>query len=98
MVGTALQFEAVSFALRKLIAVQQVWVVTGSGRKAGHRLWSLWPPVPCEAASNFGLPSFHCVLIGLMVLKPHPHGAPEAGHSLTGLLAELRGLRSLVFN
>lgn len=53
---------------------------------------------PHEAVSNLGLPSFHCALIGLMVLKPHPHGAPEAGHSFTGLLAKLRGLRSLVFN
>lgn len=98
IVGTALCFEALYFALRKLIAVKQVWVVAGSVRKAGHRLWSLWPPVPRETVSNLGLPSFHCALIGLMVLKPHPHGAPEAGHSFTGLLAKLRGLRSLVFN
>lgn len=98
MVGTDLWFEALCFVLRKLTAVQQVWVVAGSGRKAGHRLWSLLPPIPSEAASSLGLPSFCCALTGLMAVRSHPHGAPEAGHSLPGLLAELRGLRCLLLN
>ena len=94
MVGTVIWFEALCFVLRKLTAAQQVWVVASSWAQVPLASYSQ----PSEAMSSLGLPSFHCALTGLMVLRPHPLGIPEAGHSLTGLLAELRGRRSLEFN
>lgn len=97
MVGTVLWFEALCFVLRKVMAVEQVWVMAGSAGRLGTGcgLSGLLFPVRLLQALAC---SVSTAVIGLMVLRSHPSGAPEAGHSLTGLLAELRGLRNLVFN
>lgn len=94
MVGTVTWFKTLCFVLVKFAAVKQVWAEAGGGREAGHRLWTLWPPIPSESASCLSLGSSHCDLIAADVTETDPHGALRQVIHLSALLQSLEVWRA----